>query len=396
MNIFNVILYLLKLYNILNSKKTLIMDTKKNDKVRIFLCGPTSCQNLHFGHARFFFVFDLIARLLKFYKIQTIIIVNISDLDPKLFSKAKDNRIDPHLFVERNIIDFLELTKQLNFNEGMIFAKVSDFIPQMINIIQSFLFEKDAYQSFGNIYLDKGKKIENLTKKVKKEISSTRFDIGLGKKNSHDILLWNGADAVDYFYSGGGNLGNGIPWWHIQDVSVISSLFGGKYDIHGGGSDLIIPHHENINSILFKLNKNFRYPRFWIHIGLVYYKKKKMSKSANTGIKIKELLKKYNINTLKLYSYSKHYRSSMSFNERELKDYQKLDCKIQEYIINFEHSLVDTKKEKSFFNRFLNCLNDDLNTMEAIELLKESLNERDLYKDISKMVKILGLKYKTL
>jgi cysteinyl-tRNA synthetase len=386
---------LLKIYNKVNKKKVQIIDTKGNgngnNKINIFLCGPTANQDLHFGHARFFFMFDLIARILNYHKIQTSIVVNISDLDPKMFSKANYDKIELNQYVENNIFNFLELTKQLNFIEGIIFAKVSEFIPQMRKIIKQLLFDKDAYQSFGNIYLDRGKKIENLSKKVNDDISNTRFDIGPGKKNSNDILLWNGADALDFFYPGD-DLGKGIPWWHIQDVSVISSLFRGKYDIHGGGSDLIIPHHENINSILSKLNNNARYPRFWIHVGLVYYKNKKMSKSDNTGIKIKELLRKYNVNTLKLYSYSYHYRSSMSFNEKELKDCQKLDYAIQQYSIKFNDSYSNTKKN-SIFNKFLNYLDDDLNSMEAIKLLKESLSENALREDIVKIVKILGLKY---
>ena len=360
--------------------------------MRIFLCGPTSSQDLHFGHARVFFVFDLISRILNFHDIQTTIVINITDLDPKIFSQSKDNRMEPNLYVEQNIHELLELSKQLNFKDGMIFAKVSDFMPQMIKIIQNLIDQKDAYQSFGNIYLDKGKILGNLSKKLKNEIAETRFDIAPGKKNSDDILLWNCADTLDYFYPGG-DLGKGIPWWHIQDVSVITSLFGGQYDIHGGGTDLLIPHHENINSILSKINKNFKYPRFWIHVGLVYNKNKKMSKSSNNGIKIKELLRKYNSNTLKLYSYSEHYRSQMSFNERKLRDYQKLDYKLQEYVLNFAKSNLNSKNQNPAFKKFMSYLDDDLNTIEAINTLKNSLNEVSFQADIGKMVKILGLEY---
>jgi len=381
----------LKIYDILKNKKTSIL-RKENDNIKIFLCGPTSSQDLHFGHARVFFVFDLISRILNFHNIQTTVVINITDLDPKIFSKAKDNRMEPNLYVEQNIRKLLELSKQLNFKEGMIFAKVSDFIPQMIKIIQNLLSQKDAYQSFGNIYLCKGKILGNLSKKLQNDVADTRFDIAPGKKDSDDILLWNCADTLDYFYPGGA-LGKGIPWWHIQDVSVITSLFGGKYDIHGGGTDLIIPHHENINSILSKINKNSRYPTFWIHVGLVYNQNKKMSKSSNNGIKIKDLLRKYNSNTLKLYSYSEHYRSQMSFNERELRDSQKLDYKLQEYMLNFGESIFMSKKENSVFKRFMSYLDDDLNTVKAINILKNSLNEKSLQADIGNMVKILGLKY---
>jgi cysteinyl-tRNA synthetase len=381
----------LKIYDILKNKKTSILD-KENGKMRIFLCGPTSSQNLHFGHARVFFVFDLISRILNFHNIQTTIVINITDLDPKIFSRSKDNSMEPNLYVEQNIHELLELFKQLNFKDGMIFAKVSDFMPQMIKIIQNLINQKDAYQSFGNIYLDKGKILGNLSKKLKNDITETRFDIAPGKKNSGDILLWNCADTLDYFYPGG-DLGKGIPWWHIQDVSVITSLFGGQYDIHGGGTDLLIPHHENINSILSKINKNFKYPRFWIHVGLVYNKNKKMSKSSNNGIKIKELLRKYNSNTLKLYSYSEHYRSQMSFNERKLRDYQKLDYKLQEYVLNFGKSNLNSKNENSVFKKFMGYLDDDLNTIDAINTLKNSLNEKSFQADLGKMVKILGLEY---
>lgn len=384
---------MLKIYNIIRNKKISILDNNEKDKIRIFLCGPTSYQNIHFGHARFFFVFDLISRILNFHKIQTTIIINITDLDPKIFSKARENKIEElNLFVEQNIQEFLEISKQLNFKEGMIFAKVSEFIPQMIKIIQKLLYEKVAYQSFGNIYLEKGKKRGNLSKKLQNEITEKRFDISLGKKDSDDILLWNCADTLDYFYPCC-DLGKGIPWWHIQDVSVITSLFGGKYDIHGGGSDLIIPHHENINSILSKINKNSWYPRFWIHVGLVYNKNKKMSQSLKNGIKIKELLTRYNSNTLKLYCYSEHYSSQISFNEQELRYYQELDYKIQEYLFNFDESVFISENENPIFKKFVSFLDDDLNTIEAIKLLKNSLKEKSLQAEIGKMVNLLGLKY---
>ena len=388
---------MLKIYDIIRNKKISILNNKeegeKDKKIRIFLCGPTSYQDIHFGHARFFFVFDLISRILNFHNIQTTIVINITDLDPKIFSKARDNKIEElNLYVEQNIHEFLELSKKLNFKDGMIFAKVSEFIPQMIKIIQKLLYEKVAYQSFGNIYLDKGKKRGNLSKKLQNEIADKRFDISVGKKDSDDILLWNCADTLDYFYPGCG-LGKGIPWWHIQDVSVITSLFGGRYDIHGGGSDLIIPHHENIDSILSKINKNSRYPRFWIHVGLVYNKNKKMSQSFKNGIKIKELLTRYNTNALKLYSYSEHYSSQISFNERELRHYQELDYKIQEYIFNFGKSVFFSENENPVFKKFVSYLDDDLNTIEAIKLLKNSLKEKSLQAEIGKMVNILGLKY---
>jgi cysteinyl-tRNA synthetase len=381
----------LKIFDILKNKNKLVPE-KENNKMRIFLCGPTSSQDLHFGHARFFFVFDLISRILNFHNIQTTTVINITDLDPKIFSKAKDNRMEPNVYVEQNICEFLELSKQLNFKEGMIFAKVSEFIPQMIKIIQNLLSQKDAYQSFGNVYLRKGKILGNLSKKLEYDIADTRFDIAPGKKDSNDILLWNCADTLDYFYPGV-DLGKGLPWWHIQDVSVITTLFGGEYDIHGGGTDLIIPHHENINSILSKINKNSSYPRFWMHVGLVYNKKKKMSKSSNNGIKIKELLRKYNPNTLKLYSYSEHYRSQMSFSELELRVYQKLDYKLQEYMLYFGKSIYKSKNQNTVFKKFMRFLDNDLNTVEAINILKNSLNEKSLQADIGKMVNILGLKY---
>ena len=122
---------MLKIYDIIRNKKISILNNKeegeKDKKIRIFLCGPTSYQDIHFGHARFFFVFDLISRILNFHNIQTTIVINITDLDPKIFSKARDNKIEElNLYVEQNIHEFLELSKKLNFKDGMIFAKVSN------------------------------------------------------------------------------------------------------------------------------------------------------------------------------------------------------------------------------------------------------------------------------
>lgn len=183
-------------------------------------------------------------------------------------------------------------------------------------------------------------------------------------------------------------LGNGIPWWHIQDISVIMGIFSGKYDIHGGATDLIIPHHEFINSILYQLKLKKKSPKLWLHVGLVYMKNKKMSKTYKNVVLVKDLLDKFNSNTIRLYCYSKNYRYPLVYSYRILEEYAILEKKIKEIILSEKRSQEDDK----IIQIFINYLNDDFNTYSALRLLRKCIKEKKYY-EIKKMAEILDLRY---
>jgi cysteinyl-tRNA synthetase len=377
----------LRLFDKLNNKKKII-NAKKNN-IKVFLCGPTVYDAIHFGHARFFLFFDLVYRLFKLRNIEPTMVINITDIDPKIVARSKDKGVEYSSLVEENIQDFLNTFEKLGLNNSFIYVKVSDYVDYTKRIIEKLIRDKKAYYSLGNIYLkaEFGTK-SKLSGLSKEEMKDMRFDINPGKKSPTDILLWNCSDAFENLFNDS-KLGNGVPWWHIQDVSVIFGIFSGKYDIHSGATDLILPHHEYISSILYSIKNMKKYPNIWMHVGLVYLKNKKMSKSTGHFISINDLLNKYNANTIRLYSYSENYHDPLFFSYKSINEYRKLENRINEILIS-ENSVPD--KNSSKIKKFIEYLTDDFNTVDALTVLKEAVEEKR-YCEIKKMVEIFGLRY---
>ena len=266
---------------------------------------------------------------------------------------------------------------------------MSDYIDYTKRIIEKLIRDKKAYYSLGNIYLkaEFGTK-SNLSGLSKEEMKDMRFDINPGKKSPTDILLWNCSDVFENLFNDS-ELGDGVPWWHIQDVSVICGIFSGKYDIHSGATDLILPHHEYISSILYSIKNSKKYPNIWMHVGLVYLKNTKMSKSTGHYLSINDLLNKYNANTIRLYSYSENYHDPLFFSYKGINEYRKLENRIRE-IFTSEYKVPE--KNSSKIKKFIDYLTDDFNTVDALTVLKEAVEEKR-YCEIKKMVEIFGLRY---
>ena len=379
--------------------KSNISITPGNNVIRIFVCGPTVYDNCHIGHARIFVLVDLISRALQSRNHVSHVIVNITDIDPKLF----ENNINSDL-IFGNLIDDLNRLGIGNLN----YARATDYVAESKEVIGNLIKRKLAYSINGNVYLDSSKfnSYGALSHLSKKELQNQRYDIDINKRNVTDIFLWNTSDDYGIQYNDK-NFGNGTPWWHTQDTAVAMFHFDGNYDIHVGGIDLCFPHHEMLRAILMALTHKKKPVKCWMHVGILDIKSTKMSKSTGNAIYVRDLLKKFDANTLKLYFYSLDYKKIMNFSVSELIKFEAINTTIRNIVSTSVHdsrnydttndnAVTDTKalrKDTNTLELFYNYIENDLDTPNALALFLQTVMNPNRMNEAKKMMKIFGLEY---
>ncbi|GBC74734.1 Cysteine--tRNA ligase [archaeon HR06] len=359
----------MRIYNTLSKKKEKF---KINGEIKIFICGPTVYDHLHLGHARTYIFFDSLIRFLKLEGYKVNLVMNITDIDDSILEKAKEESYEE--IVNRYYNSLLEDFKALRLEGLNHLVKVSDYVDKAIEQLKVLMEKGLAYKLDKGIYFDtsKLKDFGKLLGKSFNELTFIRVDINKGKKNPQDFLLWINSKDKPCWDS---PWGKGRPYWHLQDTSVSLTLLGKHYDIHGGGKELIYPHHEAQRAIVESLTGLA--PKFWIHTGSLLYKGEKMSKSKGNYITIKEALKKYDSNTLRLYFLSHPYKEDLEYKEEDLK-------KAKEDVNRIKGANF---KEGFLYDEFKEALLDDFNFPKAKEVLLENLD-----KGISKeMLYVFGL-----
>jgi cysteinyl-tRNA synthetase len=380
----------LRIFNTLSGVKD--KATPRDGILKMLICGPTVYDFSHLGHARILLFYDLVARYLMLSGMRIIAILNITDIDPKISSRAKEERSSVADISNRFINELLIDIRSLGINTLSI-ARTSDYVETSRKLIMGLLSEKRGYFANGNIYLDTSSmdSYGKLSRLSRQDLANRRVDIAPGKKNPSDILLWNGSDDFGQKYYDS-SLGEGIPWWHMQDSSVAMSIFNGIYDIHGGATELVYPHHESILAQLRILTSNQQPVQIWNHVGLVSINGKKMSKSFGNIIRIRDLLRKYGSNIIRLYIFSKHYRQPLVFSQSELDKFYSTD----ETIASALWEAGDTKnlyRRTRLTDEFTSYLENDVNTSAALQLMIETARKREYIADLRYMVRIFGLVY---
>ena len=365
-----------------------------NKVIRIFVCGPTLYDNCHLGHARVFVLVDLITRLLKSRNYIPHVIVNVTDIDPKL----NNHNINPDVIFKA----FIDDMNQLEISD-LIYAKTSEYVKEAMDLTKVLIKRSLAYSVNGNVYLEssKFKAYGALSHLSKSELSDHRYDIDINKRNVTDYFLWNTSDDYGTEFNDK-ILGDGTPWWHTQDTAVAMFHFNGNYDIHVGAIDLCYPHHEMLLSNLIALSRKETPVKCWVHVGILDIENKKMSKSSGNAIYIRELLKKYDTNTLRLYFYSHCYKNLINFKFSELNKFDRINNMIRDLVLSSDYQnedydtaneKVNYAKESDTLKKFKNYIEDDLDTPNALQLFLETVTQEDKMNDAKKMMKIFGLRY---
>ncbi|AAM68014.1 cysteine--tRNA ligase [Buchnera aphidicola] len=360
---------MLKIFNTATSKKE-IFKPIKNKKINLYVCGVTVYDFCHIGHARTFVVFDMIVRYLRLIGFQVKYIRNITDIDDKIILKSLKEKIDISAFTNIMIKEMNKDFSLLGISPPDEEPRVTNYIIDIIKVIEKLIKNKNAYvNDHGDVIfsINSDKFYGTLSRQsLDKLISGTRISIDKEKKNSSDFILWKKSKKEEKF-SWNSPWGKGRPGWHIECTAITNVFFKDYIDIHGGGSDLLFPHHENEISQSRCLNKNFRV-KFWMHSGLVIIKNQKMSKSLGNSFFLKDVLEKYEAEVLRFFFLSTHYRHPIYYTEENLK---KSEMSLEYLYVTLYGTkpIFDPIEGVNFEIDFFEALNDDFNTPQAFSIL---------------------------
>ena len=357
---------------------------KNENQVGMYVCGVTVYDYCHVGHARAAIVFDTIYRYLKYLGNDVIFIRNFTDIDDKIINRAKEEGVEWHDINQKYIKAFHQDMGKLNIATPTEEPKATDHIPEMLNMIQSLVDQGKAYESKGDIFYSinsfkeygclSGKNIDDLQ-------SGARVEINEVKNNPLDFALWKKSKPEEPSWDS--PWGAGRPGWHIECSAMSKKYLGETFDIHGGGKDLVFPHHEN--EIAQSFGCTGKQPvRYWVHNGFVNIDKEKMSKSLGNFFTLRDVYKKYHPEVLRLFLISSQYRSPIDFSEKNLEDstkvltrfYEGLDG-VNEKLKGFDLASISRLEKKikdyDLTKKFEAAMNDDFNTSVVMAHLNEGL-----------------------
>ena len=350
------------LFNTLSGKKE-ILKPSDPQHVKIYACGPTVYNYAHIGNARMAVVFDTFVRTLRFIFPKVTYVSNITDIDDKIIEAAVEQNVEISVITKKFTKIYNEDMAKLNVLAPDVQPKATEYIPEMIDLIKE-LIEKDfAYEKDGHVlfhvptYENYGK----LSNRIKDEqIAGSRVDVADFKKDPADFVLWKPSTGVQPGWESPWGIGR--PGWHTECSAMSEKTLGLPLDIHGGGRDLIFPHHENeIAQSCCTAAENSNpesYAKYWMHNGFVTIDGEKMSKSLGNIILVNELTQKYHGEVIRLALLSTHYRQALDWNDNVIHQAKKLLDKLYSLL----NELNDVKESKEPDNDLIEILLDDLNT----------------------------------
>ena len=358
----------MKIFNSISSKKEDLVSIEK-DRINLYVCGMTVYDDCHIGHARTFISFDLFVRFFSYLGYKVNYVRNITDIEDKIIDKAKLEKVSFSEISDRFIFSMHHDFSKLNLLSPKFEPRASENLPEILEMIEELEAKEFAYSIDGgdvyfdiNSYEDYGK----LSKRKQKELESgSRVEIDENKKNPNDFVLWKRSEEEPLFDS---KWGKGRPGWHIECSAMSKKFLGETFDIHGGGLDLKFPHHEN-EIAQSECCSGKTLANHWMHVAPLNVNGKKMSKSLGNFVTIKDVLKEYHPEVLRMFFYLTHYRKPINFNENSINDAKNILDKLYESIREFDESKLEV--DKSFSVKFNNSLKDDFNTPKAIKVLQE-------------------------
>ena len=376
---------MLKIYNTLTHQKEEFKPIEPG-KIRMYVCGLTTYDYSHIGHARMLVAFDVIVRYLRASGFDVTYVRNITDVDDKIIKRANENNEPFNELTERFIAFMHEDEKALNVSPPDIEPRATAHIKDIIAIIEKLIAKDFAYlANNGDVYyaVDKFESYGLLSRKNPEELlAGARIDIVESKRDPRDFTLWKQAKEGEPGWDS--PWGYGRPGWHIECSAMSSCCLGETFDIHGGGSDLMFPHHENeIAQSEAASGKKFVYT--WMHNGPVRVDDEKMSKSLGNFFTIREVLKKYPAEVIRYFLLSSHYRSAINYSEENLQTAYGALERFYNALKGFQAGQEQAADNTDYEKRFHAAMEDDFNTPEAIGVLFELVREINRVKDSDAM-----------
>ncbi|MFM1866484.1 MAG: cysteinyl-tRNA synthetase [Pseudomonadota bacterium] len=388
---------MIKIFNSYTGKKE-IFHSIVPKQVSMYVCGMTVYDDCHVGHARVMIIFDLIYRWLMESGYSVTYIRNITDIDDKILNKANKSQCHFSEITAKYIQSMVDDAVELNILDPSHQPKATESIDEMIEMIKDLESKGVAYVGDnGDVFFDISKFPDygNLSKKNLDDLNAgSRVELDQNKKNPFDFVLWKKTKNNEPCWPS--PWGDGRPGWHIECSAMSTKYLGKSFDIHGGGQDLIFPHHENEIAQSESCHEQ-KMANYWIHNGFVKVDDEKMSKSLGNFFTLKTVLKDYNGEILRFFILRSHYRSPLNYSNKNLEDAKSAVKKIYIALRNYSCKEVKLDWDKPYLAEFRNAMDDDFNSPKAIAIIFELLNTLNkkidnlLANEIFTLLKKIGL-----
>ncbi len=368
-----------KLHNTLTGKTENF--EPKNSTIKIYVCGPTVYNFIHIGNARPYVFFDVVRKYLEYLNYEVIYVQNFTDIDDKIIKIAHKENVSIEEISEKYIEEYFLDAEALNIKKANFHPRVTEHIEEIIKIISNLLEKEMAYKARDGIYF-KVDKFNSYGKLSKQDLSS------IENKDDKDFALWKFEENQNLSWSA--PFGQGRPGWHIECSAMINKNLGNEIDIHGGGQDLIFPHHENEIAQSESVN-NKPLAKYWMHNAFVIFENTKMSKSLGNTVLIRELLEKYNGNIIRLSLLMTHYRKPINFSYEKLEMYKSSYQRIENFFLRIENikenqeGLDLSEISEKLVRDFEKEMNEDFNTPGALGIIFEALKQVNTILDQTKI-----------
>lgn len=384
----------MKLFNSYSNKLEEFKPIEDN-KVKMYVCGPTVYDNAHLGHARCYITWDVLYRYLKFKGYDVTYCRNVTDVDDKILKKADTEGKTPEEVSSYWYKMFTESMNALNNLKPDKEPFATKTLGEMIGMVKELIAKGYAYETNGDVYF-RVSKFSNYGQLSKQPIDSlmsgARIEVGVQKENPLDFALWKKDEKFGYKSP----WGVGRPGWHIECSAMIRKFLGKTIDVHAGGADLIFPHHEN-EIAQSECANGCKFVNYWLHNGFVTINKEKMSKSLGNFLTINDLLKSYDANTIRFFILTNHYRMPVEFSDEAL---QSAAAGVKR-MLNAKQTKIDdsldiTKTEE--YKQFVEAMDEDLNTSKALAVLfdlttKANKNVEGAFTILYKLATTLGFTF---
>ena len=364
----------MRLFNTLTGKEEEFAPA--GDKVKMYVCGITPYAPCHMGHAMSYVIFDVLRRYLEFLGYEVDHVQNFTDVDDKIIQRAHQEGVYPEELVERHIDEFTTSMDLLQVKRARVYPRATQEIPHIIEVIRSLIDKGYAYDSAGDVYFrvthtsDYGKLSHRTLDGM---IAGARVEVDASKEHPMDFALWKSAKPGEPFWES--PWGPGRPGWHIECTAMSLVYLGEVLDIHGGGQDLIFPHHENETAQSEAYTGKRPFARYWVHNGLLHTGEDKMSKSLDNLVSLEEALRQYSPDALRIFFLGSHYRSPLTYSDEGPSATEKAAERLRNALRDGPEDGREVLDSEPYRDRFLQAMNSDLNTPQALAALFDLARE---------------------
>lgn len=381
----------IKVYNTLTKKKEEFVPLHPG-KAYMYVCGVTPYNHPHIGNARPFVTWDVIRRFLEHEGYDVLHVQNFTDVDDKIINTANKEGVKWSDICGRYIDAYFDVMDKLNVRRAHVYPRVSEHMQEIINVVQTLIDKGYAYELDGDVYysVEKFERYGELSgRKLEDMMAGARVDVNDKKHNPFDFALWKAAKPGEPYWES--PWGKGRPGWHIECSAMSMKYLGESFDFHGGGSDLIFPHHENEIAQSEGCTGVHPFVRYWLHNGFITVNEEKMSKSLGNFFTVADILEHFEPETLRFFILSTHYRSPLDFSDERLKEAQRSLTRLKNAQDNLkelaqiisggpnETSLPLYAKLEELRSGFMEAMRDDFNTALAISFMFELGKEINIY-----------------